>query len=382
MYDFLNKWECDEKVIKKYREIVIPSYLNQFKEEDKIIVLELLEQIEYYSEKSLDDLVLDYSYFLKDLHFNRFEDYFCVPQDDLIINHNTNKIIASIPIGHEIHCNALKTDLSLYQRIIVLDDYCGSAETIIGFLGELDKRLNDKLIAIYAPIIITEVGKTNLEKTAFKNIELQVVVFKENEASKLSNHCIFSIDHLNQFLTICQYLNIPSTYINGKNGVEDILATKKFTPNNSLGIMWYNEKLYRPLFRRNGIFNNLYYRYLSKEQLSIMREVIKIPRAAKGDDRKRAEISKRILKSKIGLLLRYNYSKKEIEYFLGVDDVDEMINALLKEGIIQKRDGNYTFYKNLNNYYKVNNLKELDDLEQIYFKQYVIENNIKKLIAH
>lgn len=53
MYEFVESWSNNSKVIDKIKEY-LPSYLSQFKLEDQPIICKLLENVEYYSEDELE----------------------------------------------------------------------------------------------------------------------------------------------------------------------------------------------------------------------------------------------------------------------------------------------------------------------------------------
>lgn len=368
MYEFVESWSNNSKVIDKIKEY-LPSYLSQFKLEDQPIICKLLENVEYYSEDELESISIEYFKVIDRLCAKIKTQYVVstIFQDDKI-NHNTTKIISWCPKHINVMTNISKCDLKEVSNLILIDDYCGSGETVLNTLKYIEEQINNNLKVFYCPIFITSVANNRLNSQKYNHIKLVIVDHIINKAQCLSVNSIFTDKEKEQFIRICYEKNIGKIY--GYNLIEDKFATRIFTPNNSLGILWYSERLYKPLFRREGQRLEKNYKYLSNEQINEFKEII-----IRTDDKER------LIKAKFAFLLYKNYNLDEIEYFLGINCGKIILKNLLEEKVLRLSNNRYCFYKNLGKYFREEKLNTYIEFGIVITKQDEIENKLRGLIA-
>lgn len=367
MYDFVDNWSTNPKVIERIKNY-IPSYLSQFKLGDQPIICKLLENIEYYDEEKIEEEAYYFFQKIKKIitDLNGITKI-STPFYDNVLNHNTSKLLSNCPKSIPIIINIFNDDLSHIDNLIIVDDYSGTGNTFLAFLNKLNDSLYKKIKVIYCPMFITSQSAANISNKKFKNINLTLVEYKVNYALCLSENSIFLENEIKQFINICEEKNIK--YIHGYENVEDIISTKYFTPNNSLGILWYSERLYKPLFNRNGQNLSVNCRYLSNKQIDEFRKIIKVRN------------SEKIKIATFALLLYNGYEIDEIEKFLRIDDGKYIFNKLIDEEIIILKNNKYYFYKNLDKYFNENALITYIGLGQSITKQEIIENGLRSLIS-
>ena len=368
MYDFVNNWSNNPIVVKKIKEY-LPSYFLQFKPEDQPIIYKLLENAEYYNEEKLERILQRYFANVEFIYENvkgrcKVSTIF---QDDLI-NHNTSKIMSWCPKSINVISNILRYNLNEIDDLIIIDDYCGSGNTILSLLTKIDKTINNKINIYYCPVFITSEAIRILNDKKFNNTTFILVPYLENAALCLSVNNIFSDEEKEKFINICKEKNID--YIYGFNNSEDKFASKIFTPNNSLGVLWYSERLYKPLFRRNG--HNLIknYKYLSNNQIEEFKKIII-----------HTSDYEKITKAKFALLMYNNYNIEEIEEFLGINNGRYILKSLLAEKILKLQNNRYCFYQNLEKYFRKDKLNLYVEFGEVITKQDEIENKLRSLIV-
>lgn len=368
MYDFVEKWSENPKVIKKIKEYM-PSYLSQFKKDDREIICKLLSNVDYYTEENIQDIISEYSKFIMKELICIHERYkVCYPTTDSKVNHNTNKLMCFLDKRISIENNILSS-LKEVECLIILDDYCGSGDTLIEFLSKVKPYIDKKINIYYYPIFITQYALNRLNSYIDELFTLIIKEYCLNKAYCLSLNNIFVLKEKQEFIRICEEKNIIGDNCFGYKHVEDKFVTRYFTPNNSLGILWYNERLYKPLFGRAGRDLKKSYKYLTNEQIMQFRSVIK-----------HTKNIQKITYAKVGLLLYNSYTKEEIEEFLGILNVDKIISDLINQNIIKFEKEKFVFYKNLSFYYREKQLKYTIEFGDFYTKQEKIENSLRGII--
>ena len=339
MYEFVDNWSSNQKVVEKVKEY-LPSYLAQFKLEDQHIICKLLQNVEYYSQSKMEEELEKYFKIIKGLiKILQINYEVCVPFVDSKVNHNSSKILAYCPNDIKLINNVLNLNFSTINSLIVLDDYCGSGNTIKEFLKKLDNIVNKAIDIYYCPIFIVEKTLEELKTMSFNNLILKIFEYKINIAFCLSENNIFTEEEKEEFIKICKSKHIAD--IHGYFKIEDKFSTKYFTPNNSIGILWYSDRLYKPLFKRNGQNLTKPVKFLTNDKIEEFNEIILHT----------SDVEK-IKKAKVALLLYNNYTFDEIENFLGIENLNEIIISLVEENILKESNGKYCFYKNLDKYFR------------------------------
>ena len=220
----------------------------------------------------------------------------------------------------------------------------------------------------YFPVFIVDKTLQKLSKIKYVNLELKIINKITNNAECLSTNNIFNLAELKIFYDFCSDLKIAKEYVKGYGDIEDKFSTSYFTPNNSLGILWYEDRLYRPLFKRNGnVFKEQ--RYLSKKEMKEMNDLII-----------HTKDKERIDKSKIIFLLYKGFTIDEIRNYVNINNIKKEIQNLIKEKALVNQNDRYTFGVNIKEYFRVEKLNMHIEFGTYFTKRDEIENRLRSLI--
>lgn len=250
------KWEpIDEKV--SGLENNVNDWLNQMPKELQEIVIELLSNFEYYSHervnnilvnlhseiKRIEGIVFDNTVFSV-LHsqrrtYNSSYEYW-IEYKNL---NNINKNIA-IPNIKDLEPEAI----SMIDNYVFIDDCSGSGKTFIDYLENIVEILDGKRI-IYLVVHIMEEALQEIEIFKEKN-KVDIVVIYYNKSDKAFNMCELKEKDKTTFISESKILGINKNYILGYKETESLISFYNNTPNNTLGLFWWDSQMYSSIFPR------------------------------------------------------------------------------------------------------------------------------------
>lgn len=257
MNDVAEKW-TSHPVIKENINNAISNYLQQFSSDEADVVKKMLLEFSFYDQYSFD-LIIDN--FINNLEekCDYQKDFFVAVHHDRY-NHHSDIFygkLKQIKI-YRLNGKKWKNDLNNKTRIIILDDYSGSGNSIIKTIERIYNVLNDlikQFEIIIAPMIITNEAHNIIDKT-LEQMRINYKFFDysiNREAKFISNNKLLTMQEKEVFYRFSkQYINVGIDYVDGYNSTEDLLAFSDFTPNNTLGFFWWEcTELYIPLFKKN-----------------------------------------------------------------------------------------------------------------------------------
>lgn len=252
--DFLNKYS---------------SWLLNVTSEEQVIFNKLLGKLKFYSKSKIKSLLKKKLFDLKSKYQN-FEYTNIVPMVSADRRYNGSyELIASIkeidreeafqnneliPYKETIIMDTEYIDKDS-DNVIIIDDICGTGETLDKFLKKNSKYFIGK------NIIVLFLVATNLSITNFENIIKKYKQFTLNidycdEEDKLSNHDYLTDEEL---ILLCKLetslWNPASNNIMGYKNSQLLIGFSHNIPNNTISSLWYypelgKRKKWNPLFRR------------------------------------------------------------------------------------------------------------------------------------
>ncbi len=154
--------------------------------------------------------------------------------------------------------NEIRADLRVegIERIVLLDDFCGSGNQATKFHDEFIKYIKDKAPEIqisYYALFAIEDGLNNVKKLSFDQTE---AVFVLDESYKcFSDSSRFFLDEDAGLKPLCKemcerYGKQISKYPLGYQDCQMLLGFHHNTPNNTLPIFWQERNGWVPIFKR------------------------------------------------------------------------------------------------------------------------------------
>lgn len=258
-YDFLKDWNLipiDIEPIKKYFDsfdfyLGSPSFIQKF-----------FDNYMYISVNTYEEKVETFSNNLKNY---AKEMGIALNEKNTFLPNNDDKFHSSFFFARELELNYLKISVRIdssildgLEHIFIIDDYCGSAETIINQLNDLDSYLSGK--KIFATFLyITEKADEVLKGYSMVNNSFSYIsdfsIVKKNYF--ISKYNVISEDEIECYKKICDELLISDKYRFGWNKIEDLISFYYFTPNDTLGLFWMKTNEYvNPPFSRKDNFEH------------------------------------------------------------------------------------------------------------------------------
>lgn len=142
------------------------------------------------------------------------------------------------------------TDLSMFDGILILDDYLGSGDTIIDNLAQIVKEVKTKkiYIVIYAAQCLALERLESFKNENYLNLE---IIYKE----KLNTYIEYLEPKTQKYVnTICNLCSESDFKLGWKN-TGALVAINKCSPNNNISMIWnshinYNGNRWIPLLSR------------------------------------------------------------------------------------------------------------------------------------
>lgn len=243
----------DEKIIefqKKFNEWCVFN-----NEEDSQICLELLKKFNYYSKPKVnEELKKTHEELLKIFEFNPNYTIYTILKDR---NGRANSSmeyfweyvhINNIDKGSRIiDIDSIKKEFyENVENVVIIDDCIGSGQTTKDYLEKNRKKLIDKKIYLILIHLVIEEANKLLDFAKEQGYDLTILCRNKKEKA-------FGKEETKQrerFIALSKNKNIPLDRILGRDNVEALMAFYNNTPNNTLGIFWYETESNTPLFPR------------------------------------------------------------------------------------------------------------------------------------
>lgn len=258
----LERWNATDKRISYFKEN-FDEWFSQLPEDTYEVVFQLLELFEYYSQSKVNQYLRDLRFRLdeKEQFDSESTIYIPLPSSKGIANSSFDYLFTYCQL-HNISKYQRVLDLGKYmesdpaghsgiQNIVIVDDYCGSGKSLKSFIKKYSEYLKGKTIYYLVTYFMTE--SMPLIQEVSEQHEVAVEVIYINSGTQAFEHEVF-YENKNELRSLIKIqsknLNIPSCYSLGKYKSESLVSFYNDTPNNTIGLFWYNSDKYFSIFPR------------------------------------------------------------------------------------------------------------------------------------
>lgn len=258
----LNRWGDSDKRTRYFCENY-DEWFSQIPEDTQETVLELLELFEYYSQKKANQCLYELQPKLEAIKtFDADRALYTPLVSTKGIVNSSDEYLLTYRQLHDISKFKIVRDIKKYfksspekfnetKSIVIVDDYCGSGESLKTFLANYQELLQNKHI-FYLVTYIMEEALTQVQAIAHElHFEIEVVYI--NKGIRAFDHSVFATEADELRLRIkkeSKKLNISKRYLLGKYHTEALVAFYNDTPNNTIGIFWFDSDKYFSIFPR------------------------------------------------------------------------------------------------------------------------------------
>lgn len=249
--------------LRKEMEPRIESWLSGFSEEEQKLMLDLLSNFHYYSEKRMNEKV-------EELYKEFVESYTGNPADVIF-----TKIIKEQGASFsDIFSSAFWFQNNLYDymepnilslleegsvpgTLVIVDDYSGTGKTFIKTIDKfIEKNRNIITTSLYfLTLHITQRAIKQIEEYS-KEIGVQIkIISLEISDEAFKSGYLFeegqAFKHKKYYSDICTRHSINEKFVFGFEDVASLVAFYYNTPNNTLGLFWHDLTDFIALFPRH-----------------------------------------------------------------------------------------------------------------------------------
>lgn len=260
-YKFIKKWFDDREGTDFEHQVDV--WLSQFDEVEKDFLLECLKRYSYFR-------AAEYKYGIKYVFYkfnNDNKDWenrtfiFKMQKEESRVSNSDDFFVNFWKINdlkgfckHDIRCYERYFDL--FKMVTFVDDYIGSANTIISYLDKLYEqfpKLKEKPLHIMC-LYLTKSGQLALNSYAIdNNIELYFYYYKTGdkffkEGNYYSKQALIEKIALYDTLWAKKFNNENHKF--GYENIQSLVSINRDTPNDTLGIFWKGNSNYKSLFDR------------------------------------------------------------------------------------------------------------------------------------
>ena len=258
----LKRWDSSDERVKYFCENY-DEWLEQLPVEAQEIVLQLLDMFEYYTQPKVNRFLFELEPKLKESeYFNADTSLYTPLASEKGINNSSDDYLFAYRHLHGISKFKIARDLkqfaetspekySAVENIVIVDDYCGSGESLRKFL---EKRL-DLLSGKRVFYIVTYIMEESLDKiqNISETLGLEIKVIYINKGRKAFDMECFAqnAEEARALIkSLSKSLNIHKNCRLGKYKSEALVAFYNDTPNNDIGVFWYDSDIYFSIFPR------------------------------------------------------------------------------------------------------------------------------------
>lgn len=249
--------------VRQFFDNKIAEWILQFEESERELVLELLKHFKYYTSRSLSNRSMTlYKKLIEDYNENPNEITFIPVYKEYGVGFSDeffNKFWMSNNLYDSSERDVyklLKSDI-IPQKIAILDDYSGSGKTIRNTIQRCIEE-NDKCLNTLFYIITIQMSNTAKDEILNYADDQKIIVRiiylilhnKAFENEKIFNKDISQIRQ-EEYCKICSKAKVNMDYYLGFEKTQALLSFEYNTPNNTLGLFWYEGDDYFSIFKRH-----------------------------------------------------------------------------------------------------------------------------------
>ena len=244
---------------------ILDNWINQFITDERPLLLELLKNFYYYTEKAIDRKVVElHQHFLEingedisKVVFSKIPKEYGVANSDIMFTsywlNNDIKGYSSYDVIREY----LEND-AVPEKLVIVDDYMGSGDTVTGALKTMlsvaPELHNSKLYVLV--IHASQIGIKNLNTfISERGLDLTFICLENTDKAFQEDYIFSKIDAKlkeEEYRQICDCKNVSKGAVLGYKDIQSLVAFDKTTPNDTLGLFWHSAENFVALFRKNS----------------------------------------------------------------------------------------------------------------------------------
>lgn len=250
---------------KKEFDGILDNWINQFSTDERPLLLELLKNFYYYTEKAIDRKVVELHQRFLEINsediskvvFSKIPKEYGVANSDIIFTsywlNNDIKGYSSYDVIREY----LEND-AVPEKLVIVDDYMGSGDTVTGALKTMlsvaPELHNSKLYVLV--IHASQIGIKNLNTfISERGLDLTFICLENTDKAFQEDYIFSKIDAKlkeEEYRQICDCKNVSKGAVLGYKDIQSLVAFAKTTPNDTLGLFWHSAENFVALFRKNS----------------------------------------------------------------------------------------------------------------------------------
>ena len=244
---------------------ILDNWINQFITDERPLLLELLKNFYYYTEKAIDRKVVElHQHFLEingedisKVVFSKIPKEYGVANSDIMFTsywlNNDIKGYSSYDVIREY----LEND-AVPEKLVIVDDYMGSGDIVTGALKTMlsvaPELHNSKLYVLV--IHASQIGIKNLNAfISERGLDLTFICLENTDKAFQEDYIFSKIDAKlkeEEYRQICDCKNVSKGAVLGYKDIQSLVAFDKTTPNDTLGLFWHSAENFVALFRKNS----------------------------------------------------------------------------------------------------------------------------------
>lgn len=249
---------------KKEFDIILEKWLNQFSGAEKPLLLELLKNFYYYTEKTIDKKVVElHNRFLeingddisKVLFAKIPKEYGVANSDIIFVSYWLNNNIKGYS-SNDVIREYLENDV-IPETLVIIDDYVGSGDTITDALKEMfsvaPDLQNSKLFVLVIHTSHVGIDAINSFSSSL-GLDLTFVYLDSTDKAFQDDYIFPRIEARlkeAQYKSICDKRKVGKGVVLGYKDIQSLVSFNKTTPNDTLGLFWHSAENFVSLFRKN-----------------------------------------------------------------------------------------------------------------------------------
>lgn len=259
--DCIERWGGEDERTKTFSELY-REWLDNIEEENKQFIIDLLHMFCYYPHSKTN-------FWLKELHNRLITEHkitddntiyssiesksgICNSSDEYANDYKLYNNISKYIFYDDIH-KINSRQWAVIENVVFIDDCSGSGKTFTDYLKLNLNLLQSKNIYLIAIHVMSDAINHINDFAKESNITIEVINAVTQD--KAFNHNFESYDNQKVkelFINASKKLGIPGNHILGFDKCESLLAFYNNTPNNTLGLFWYDTKYNKSIFPRKN----------------------------------------------------------------------------------------------------------------------------------
>lgn len=244
---------------------ILDNWINQFTTDERPLLLELLKNFYYYTEKAIDRKVVElHQHFLEingedisKVVFSKIPKEYGVANSDIMFtSYRLNNDIKGYS-SYDVIREYLEND-AVPEKLVIVDDYMGSGDTVTGALKTMlsvaPELHNSKLYVLV--IHASQIGIKNLNAfISERGLDLTFICLENTDKAFQEDYIFSKIDAKlkeEEYRQICDCKNVSKGAVLGYKDIQSLVAFDKTTPNDTLGLFWHSAENFVALFRKNS----------------------------------------------------------------------------------------------------------------------------------